>query len=199
MSDPKSTALGIIRAEHRALAAVINSMKSMIGEIHAGRMAADFRLLWSMIYYIDAFPERLHHPKEDEWLFALVQSRTRAADSLIDEILEEHLLGEAELAQLRKALGNYEAGVSGALATLDSTMQQYADFTWKHMAKEERQLLPIGEACLTEADWTGISRAFQENCDPLAGHQEGERFIALFRQIVEQTPAPMGLAVRRES
>jgi hemerythrin-like domain-containing protein len=197
MSDPKSIATGIIRAEHRTLAAVVNSIKSIVAEVRAGRMSADFRLLWSMIHYIDAFPERLHHPKEDAWLFARIQERTRAADCLIEALLEQHSAGEAELHQLRKALGNYEAGVAGALEALDLTVQRYAEFNWKHMAMEERELLPIGEDCLTQDDWADIARAFQENCDPLAGAQEGAHFLKLFRRIVEQTPAPMGLGTRQ--
>ncbi|NMG74159.1 hemerythrin domain-containing protein [Aromatoleum diolicum] len=197
MNDPRSIATGIIRAEHRALAAVINNIKSIVTEIRDGRMSADFRLLWSMIYYIDAFPERLHHPKEDAWLFARIQERTRAADSLIETLLQQHSAGEAELDLLRKALGNYEAGVAGALEALDLTVQRYAEFTWKHMAMEERELLPIGEDCLTEDDWADIAHAFQENCDPLAGKQEGAHFLTLFRHIVERTPAPMGLGTRQ--
>ena len=66
----------------------------------------------------------------------------------------------------------------------------------RHMATEERELLPIGEACLTAADWEEIAHAFQENCDPLTGQQEGAQFLAIFRQIVERTPAPMGLGTR---
>lgn len=198
MSDPKSIATGIIRAEHRALAAVINSMKSMVAEIRAGRLTADYPLFWSMIHYIDAFPERLHHPKEDEWLFARIQERTRAADGLIEALLKQHWAGDSELDLLRKALGNYEAGVEGALESLDAAVQHYAEFTWQHMATEERELLPIAETCLTTTDWQDIAHAFQENCDPLAGQQEGAHFLALFRQIVEQTPAPLGLGPRRE-
>jgi hemerythrin-like domain-containing protein len=198
MSDPKSIATGIIRAEHRALAAVIDSMKSMVAEIRAGRLTADYPLFWSMIHYIDAFPDRLHHPKEDDWLFARIRQRTRAADALIEELARQHLATESELNHLRKALGNCEAGVESALESLDASVQHYADFTWKHMATEEHELIPIGEACLTTTDWQDIAHAFQENCDPLAGQQEGTHFLALFRQIVEQTPAPMGLGPRRE-
>lgn len=197
MSDPKSIATGIIRAEHRTLAAVINSMKSMVGEMRAGRMTPDFRLFWSMVHYIDAFPDRLHHPKEDDWLFARIRQRTRDADGLIDELGRQHRTEESELGRLRKALGDYEAGVAGAIDGLDAAIQRYAEFNWKHMTTEERELLPIAEACLTSADWGEIARAFQENGDPLAGRQEGEDFAALFRQIVEQTPAPMGLAAQR--
>jgi hemerythrin-like domain-containing protein len=197
MNDPKSIATGIIRAEHRALAAVINNFKSMVAEIRAGRLVADYRLFWSMIHYIDAFPDRLHHPKEDDWLFARIQQRTRAADELIEELAKQHLATESELHHLRKALGNYEAGLAGALDSLDVAIQRYAEFTWKHMAKEERELLPIGEECLTEDDWADIARAFQENCDPLTGAQEGAHFLTVFHQIVERTPAPMGLGARQ--
>lgn len=199
MSNPRSIALGIIRGEHRALAAVINSMKSMVGEIRAGRMAPDFRLFWAMIHYIDAFPERLHHPKEDDWLFARIRLRTRTADALLDELGQQHRQGDSELNGLRKCLGNYEAGVAGALEELEATVQHYAEFSWKHMTMEERELLPIGEAHLTENDWDEIARAFKDNGDPLVGQQEGERFIELFHRIVEQTPAPIGLGVRRQS
>lgn len=197
MSDPKSIATGIIRAEHRALAAVINSMKSMVAEIRAGRLSADYRLFWSMVHYIDAFPDRLHHPKEDDWLFARIRQRTRAADALIEELARQHRATESELNQLRKALGNCEAGVAGALECLDAAVQRYAEFTWQHMATEEHELIPIGETCLTTTDWQDIAHAFQENCDPLAGQQEGAHFLALFRQIVEQTPAPLGLGARQ--
>lgn len=199
MNDPKSIATGIIRAEHRALAAVINSMKSLVAEIRAGRLTADYRLFWSMIHYIDAFPDRLHHPKEDDWLFARIRQRTQSTDGLIEELTRQHAACEAELHHLRKALGNCEAGVAGALESLEAAMQRYAEFTWRHMATEEREILPIGEACLTGADWEEIAHAFQENCDPLTGQQEGAQFLALFRQIVERTPAPMGLGTRQAS
>ena len=69
-SDAKSKATNIIRAEHRALGAVINNIKAMLIEVQAQRMKMDFPLFWAMVYYIDAFPDRLHHPKEDDWLFS---------------------------------------------------------------------------------------------------------------------------------
>lgn len=198
MSDHKSVALGIIRAEHRTLAAVINSMKSLVGELSAGTITPDFKLFWAMIHYIDAFPDRQHHPKEDDWLFDRIRQRTRDADHLIEELGTQHRMEESELGRLRKALGDFEAGVPTALEVLDAAIQRYADFNWKHMRMEERELLPIAEGCLTSSDWEEIAGAFQANNDPLSGRKDSEDFTALFRQIVEQTPAPLGLAVRRQ-
>ena len=131
MNDSKSKAIAIIRAEHRALGAVINNIKALLQEVQAGRMAMDFKLFWAMVYYIDAFPDRLHHPKEDDWLFARLAARTPLADSLIEALQSQHQAEPQALAQMRRELGNLEAGVAGSLQALQATVADYADFTWK--------------------------------------------------------------------
>lgn len=193
MSDSKSKAINIIRAEHRALGAVINNIKALLHEVQAERTAMDFRLFWAMVYYIDAFPDRLHHPKEDDWLFACLKQRTQLADSLIDALQSQHQAEPAALAGLRRDLGNFEAGVPGSLEALQSTVASYADFSWKHLRAEENELLPLAEAHLLASDWDAIAHAFAQNADPLAGSSDNERFDALFHDIVNRTPAPLGL------
>ncbi len=192
MSDSKSKALGIIRAEHRALGAVINNIKAMLQEVQAGRMAMDFKLFWAMVYYIDAFPDRLHHPKEDDWLFARLAARTPLADSLIETLQSEHQMEPQALAHMRRALGNLEAGVHGSMETLQATVNAYADFTWKHLRAEENELLPLAEVHLLASDWDAIAEAFAQNADPLVGSADKELFDSLFHDIVNRTPAPLG-------
>lgn len=194
MSDPKARAMGTIRAEHRALAAVINNMKALIGEVRQGQMSMDFRLFWSMIYYIDAFPDRLHHPKENDWLFARLKARTHEADALIAELVAQHQQEGHALANIRRWLGNHEAGVPNSLAQLEAVVTDYAEFSWQHMRTEERDLMPLAEQHLTHADWDEIAQAFAENGDPLVGKEESQKFAGLFRDIVDHTPAPFGLA-----
>jgi hemerythrin-like domain-containing protein len=193
MSDSKSKAISIIRAEHRALAAVINNIKAMLTEVQAERMPMDFRLFWAMVYYIDAFPDRLHHPKEDDWLFARLRQRTQLADSLIDALQSQHRAEPAALAGMRRDLGNFEAGVPGSMDTLQAMIANYADFTWKHLRAEENELLPLAEAHLLTSDWDDIAQAFAQNADPLGGSADNELFDKLFHDIVNRTPAPLGL------
>ena len=83
-------ALEIIKAEHRSLSAVLDAADYLIAEIRAKRIQPEFRLLWAIINYIDSFPETLHHPKEDQFLFSRLKQRTKAADSLIDELEAQH-------------------------------------------------------------------------------------------------------------
>ena len=193
MSDSKTKAINIIRAEHRALAAVINNIKAMLLEVQAGRMTMDFRLFWAMVYYIDEFPDRLHHPKEDDWLFARLKQRTQLADGLIDTLQSQHQAEPAALAGMRRDLGNFEAGVPGSMETLQTTVATYADFTWKHLRAEENELLPLAEAHLLPSDWDAIADAFAQNADPLTGSADNELFDKLFHDIVNRTPAPLGL------
>jgi hemerythrin-like domain-containing protein len=199
MSDSKSMAIATIRAEHRALAAVINNMKGVLAEVKAGRMRLDFPLFWSMIHYIDAFPDRLHHPKEDDWLFCRLRQRTHEADALIDELQRQHRNEPLALNDLRRWLGNLEAGVAGSLEGLGQAVTDYAEFTWKHLKSEEHELLPLAQTHLTPIDWNEIAQAFGQNGDPLVGVGDDAALGALFHEIVRRTPAPLGLGPRQSS
>lgn len=195
MSDSKSVAIGTIRSEHRSLAAVINNMKAVLQEVRAGRMSMDYPLFWTMVHYIDVFPNRFHHPKEDDWLFAKLKLRTAEADALIDTLQAQHKGEAIVLAEIRRTLGNAEAGVDGGLDAFETAVGNYANFTWTHLRCEEHDLLPIAERVLLDEDWNAIATAFAENEDPLSGKQPASSvFNALFRSIVLKTPAPLGLA-----
>lgn len=195
MSDAKSVAIDTIRSEHRSLAAVINNMKAVLQEVRSGRMAMDYPLFWTMVHYIDVFPNRFHHPKEDDWLFAKLKLRTHEADALIDELQSQHTGEAAVLGDIRRCLGNTEAGVDGGLDAFEAAVNHYAHFTWTHLRCEEHDLLPLAEKHLLDTDWADIAAAFSENEDPLSGKQPASSvFNALFRAIVLKTPAPLGLA-----
>lgn len=193
MNDFKTLALNTIRAEHRSLGAVINNMKALLVEIREERMKMDFPLFWSMVYYIDAFPNRLHHPKEDDWLFSRLQQRTTAANALIEELQRQHHEEPVALGNIRRDLGNFEAGLPGGLETLIQTVGAYAETTWEHLRTEEHDMLPLAEAHLTPADWGDIATAFASNADPLTGLNDTETLSLLFHDIVKKTPAPLGL------
>ena len=80
------SAVNVIRSEHRSIAAVLHGLLYLIGEIRAGRSAPRFDVLKAMVHYIDAFPERLHHPKEDRYLFVVLRQRTQEADDTLDRL-----------------------------------------------------------------------------------------------------------------
>jgi L-threonate 2-dehydrogenase len=185
--------LDIIKAEHRSLAAVLDATKFLVEKIRNRRMAPDFKVLWAILHYIEAFSEKLHHPKEDLYLFAKLRARTHAADALIDELQAQHRGGEQRMQDLQVALGRYEAGAPDALDAFATAVQRFADFCWKHMALEEQEVMPLAKAHLTPSDWAEIAQAFQDNNDPLFGKDPSAQFDRLFTRIVNMLPAPVGL------
>lgn len=64
--------LQVIRDEHAALAAMLLSMSMMVQRGPGDDPEQFFDVLRAMLFYIDEFPEKLHHPKESELLFPKV-------------------------------------------------------------------------------------------------------------------------------
>lgn len=184
-----------IRDEHRSISAVLHGLKQLARDAQDARVKPDFAPLRAMIRYIDEYPERLHHPKEDQYLFSRLETRAPHAKALVDALKAEHVEGGQLVRDLERALIFFEEGwPSGAREFLEA-VEAYAEFHWKHMRKEETELLPLAERLLTPEDWRAINAAFDVNQDPIAGIRERD-FEALFTKIVNLAPAPIGFGKR---
>ncbi len=105
-------AIAIIQDEHRAITAVIEGLRHLLEEIASGRMATDHTLLRALFGYIEQFPERLHHPKEDEFLFAKLRLRRPDAAPLLDALSREHEIGRERFTDLKAAYEGFAADPS---------------------------------------------------------------------------------------
>ena len=183
-------ALATIRDEHRSIAAVLHGLKEIVDRVDAGQLAVDFSLLRAMLFYIEKFPETLHHPKEDQYLFRLLQKRTDECNAVIAELSEQHKSGAAHLRQLRDALERYESGDQHAQASFTNSVHTFVDAQWPHMAAEEKVILPSASRHLTPADWQQVAKAFLDNGDSRFGAQAGEPFEQLLNRVLNLLPAP---------
>jgi hemerythrin-like domain-containing protein len=190
-----NSALKIIRDEHRSISAVMHAMKQLAREAEKRDVEPDFKVFRAMIYYIDQFPERMHHPKEDQFLFARLALRAPQAKDLIEELRTEHVTGARLIRDLEQALIGLEVGWAGGARAFRAAVDAYADFHWQHMRKEEERILPLAEQCLTAEDWREIDSAFAGNNDPIADLREKD-FEKLFSRIVNLAPEPVGLGER---
>src|SRR4051794_19371928 len=145
-------AINVILDEHRSLAAVLHGMLYLSRAIPDGRMKPDFKLFGAMVYYIDAFPERLHHPKEDKYLFRLLRLRHPASGALLDRLHAEHVAGETKIRDVQAALRRYEHGGASHFREFSDAVEAYATFHWSHMRAEEEEVLPLARQHLTQAD-----------------------------------------------
>lgn len=192
-------ALHVIRAEHRSLAAVIHGL---VYVVRATRDAPpDFALLAAMLRYVEDFPERLHHPKEDQWLFARLRLRHPPAAALLDALQGEHAEGARRMRELCRALRRWReaqgdlAIAAGARAAFARLADAYAAFHWEHMRREELEAMPLCEAHFRALDWAEVDAAFAAHDDPLSDASQATALDELFRRIVRAAPPPVGTGV----
>jgi hemerythrin-like domain-containing protein len=187
----------IIHDEHRSLAAVLHGMLYLVHAIRDRGAAPDFNVFGAMIYFIDAFPERFHHPKEDRYLFELLRSRHPDATPLLERLKEEHRAGAERIRALEQALARYQQGGAKEFPDFLSAVEAYAEFHWQHMKTEENEVMPLARKHLTADDWDVIDAAFLGHTDPMLGIEVGAGFAALFSRIVMLAPPPIGVGPER--
>ena len=186
-------AIRIIRDEHRAIAAILHGMLFLVRKIRDRGATPDFNLFGAMIYYIDAFPERFHHPKEDRYLFHVLRIRHPASASLLDRLEDEHRTGAYKIRALEQALARYQHGGVSEFPDFAKAVEDYAAFHWNHMRAEEDEVLPLAEKHLSAADWEGVDTAFLGHVDPMHGAGAEGEYQALFTRIVNLAPPPIGV------
>ena len=192
------TALSVIRNEHAALSAMLRTLVLLLEQHRRQRSLPPFDVLRAMLFYVDEFPERLHHTKESELLFPKLRARSLQARDVLDRLDRDHARGERAIRDLEHKLLGFEmmAGTGQLEARreqFEQAVRQYVDFYLEHMRVEESVVLPLAEKVLTAEDWAEVDTAFETNRDPLTGHPPDADYAPLFSRIVAMLPAPLGL------
>lgn len=189
-SNPPATsqAIGIIRDEHRSLAAVLHAWLHLLDSDDGARDVTRDALMRAMIHYIRSFPVALHHPKEEEYLFRRLRERTSQCNAELDELERQHERDQRLVDELGATVERHLVGEADTPA-LKEAVSRYALFIWEHMGREEGVILPAAQRFLTPADWDEINAVFSENRDPRFGGDTDAEFRRLFSRIVNLVPA----------
>ena len=164
--------LTIIRREHRALSAMLRSLGLLLDRRRSRDTLPDFATLRAMLFYVDEFPERLHHPKESGLLFPKLRGHGAELDDVLDRLDHEHAQGEQAIRELEHALLSFEmmCGTDEGdhrRQAFERSAAKYIDFYLDHMKTEETHVLPLAEIVLSTKDWAELDAAFLTNLDPL--------------------------------
>lgn len=186
-------AIRLIRDEHSRLAAVIHGMLHVARQMAKTKVAPDLKVLRAMLFYISEYPERFHHPKEDQFLFARLRGHTHDFDGALGTLEAQHHQGESLVHKMEHMLIRVEFAGAPAYAPFLDMVEQYAEFYFNHMRIEEETILPAAEKQLNEGDWQAVGQAFAANVDPLDPTEIKSDFERLFTLIVNIAPAPIGL------
>ncbi len=190
--------LRIIRDEHGALSAVLRSIGLLLSQCRRRQLDAEFGVLRAMLFYIDEFPEQVHHTKETQLLFPALRARSSEADAVLDRLDRDHERSEHAVRELEHELLGLEMMKDAPDAKerrerFEQHMQDYIQAYLEHIRLEEAEVLPLAERVLTRADWAALDVAFMQNRDPLTHRDADDAYRPLFKSILMSLPSPLGL------
>ncbi|NDY92741.1 hemerythrin domain-containing protein [Ideonella livida] len=183
----------VIKEEHQALAAMLRSLLLLLAQSRREGRPPDFGVLRAMLFYIDEFPERLHHTKESQLLFPQLRARVPGLAEVLDRLDREHGNGERAIRHLEHLMLAYEVMGEPRREAFEVAAARYVEFYLEHMGIEEQTVLPAALAHLAPEDWAALDAAFARNRDPLAGHGSLEDYQGVVQTILNRAPAPVGL------
>ena len=196
--------LRVIRDEHGVLSAVLRSISLLLSESRRRGVEPDFTIMRAMLFYIDEFPEKVHHKKESELLFPKMRQRSGELAAVLDRLDADHAWSHRAVRELEHQLLALE--MMSEAADAPSRRERFAAETHDYVAKylehirlEEVEVLPLAERVLSAADWAELDAEFMKNRDPLTHREGDDAFRPLFKRILMTLPAPLGLGPAMEA
>ncbi len=176
-------AIRILQNEHANIVKVLAVLEAELKVFHElGKL--DFDLLFTIIDYIETFPDAVHHPKEERYIFDILAERDPEARPLIDELRRQHEDEFKSIAELRAAVESMSMELLMDKSEFEALVTGYVAFVNEHIRQEEMELFPMAEKSLRAEDWEVIDRAFAENEDPLFAGEAKDRYHELLRRII---------------
>src|SRR5688572_30759687 len=157
----------VIRDQHASIAAVLRSLSFMVDHGPGDEPERFFDVLRAMLFYIDEFPERQHHPTESSLLFPKLLHLAPELSTVIEDLEADHLIGESRVRALQHRLLAWELLGESRRFAFEEAVRTYVRFYLGHMRREEAELLPVAQKLLSPADWAELDAAFLAEPDPL--------------------------------
>jgi hemerythrin-like domain-containing protein len=188
-------AVRVIRAEHDVLAAMLRTVPLLLQAQARAGSPPDFGALRAMLFYVDEFPERLHHKKESELLFPRLRALAPGLRDTLDALEADHAHGERAIRELQHSLLAWEQMGEPRRDKFERQLQVYAARYLRHMKREEAEVLPRAVEVFSADDWAELDEAFGSHRDPLAtpcGQAVDAAYAPLRERILAALPAPFG-------
>ena len=176
-----SDSIALWHAEHRHFSRLLDLLERQVVAFHADNQP-NFELMLDLVSYLRYFPDRYHHPREDI-AFSRLAQRDPALKPMIERLLQEHRVIAAAGAELLKYLEQVVDDVVVERATVEAAAATYLVYYRRHLALEDRDIVPRAEQLLTPEDWEAVVTAIPSGPDPLFGEDSDARYRELRRQI----------------
>lgn len=185
--------LNIIHDEHRSIYAVLDGLRYLARLNLTSDTTIDPKVFRAMLHYLEVYAERLHHPKEDQYLFAAMRQYGPQVEAVIAGLERDHAGGERALRDLDHCLARCEADGETRFAAFNNAVEDYVRDYLVHMKKEEEEVFPLALKLLGPRDWEVIDAAYSDEHDPFITEQGKRDLREILDRIVKLAPPPIGV------
>jgi hemerythrin-like domain-containing protein len=149
--------------EHRLIERMIGIIKHILYQIEKEE-TVDPVFVDTMVDFIRTYADRTHHGKEEGILFRELGKRDLSEEDqlLMNELIEEHILGRNTTQKLIEANKRYRNGDKSALAEIVSNLRLLADFYPKHIKKEDKVFFPSARSYFSDQEDQAMLNEFWE-------------------------------------
>ena len=168
-------------AEHRHFSRLLDLLERQVAAFHADN-EPNFELMLDLVSYLRYFPDRYHHAREDVAFTRLAQ-RDPQLKPVVDQLMQEHRVIAAAGSDLLQYLQQVVDDVVVERAKVEASAATYLVYYRRHLALEDRDIVPRAEQLLQAQDWEAVIAAIPPGADPLFGEEFDERYRELRRQI----------------
>jgi len=141
-------------AVHRALRDTLEAAPRLVGDVPAGD-AARRELVANFYANVIAFLE-VHHHGEEELVFPLLRERRPDDVDLVERIAAQHRDVDRLTAESVALLERWQSGEEGERTACGAALRALGERLVEHLDDEERLLLPLCAASLSEAEWGAL-------------------------------------------
>jgi hemerythrin-like domain-containing protein len=180
-----SDVIAALMLDHANIAKILELLESEILAIEVGK-TPDYPLLQDIMCYMNQYPDRIHHPKED-LIFEQLVRRYPTAHAVVSDALDEHVSIGLAGREFDRMLSTSDVDSVDVRERLGKAGFAYIRALRQHMFLEEKKLFPMAQTVLTDKDWQEIEEAVDAIEDPLFGAETAKGYERLYRLIIDQS------------
>lgn len=168
-------------AEHDHIQKTLNLLEIMFFELCRGRKP-DYSMMFSIVTYIQEYPEQTHHPLEDV-IFSRILEHGGPEAKTAKELITDHTALEAITRRLRKSLDLLKSNTASNENEVKQKLSSFLSRQRNHLYVEEMIIYPAIKKILGKHDWDLIESMFPIKNDPVFGERTSDDYENLYREI----------------
>jgi hemerythrin-like domain-containing protein len=169
----------VLRDEHDAILRMLEVTEAVAGQLESGQ-AVPADTLGGLLEFFRLFADRLHHGKEEDLLFPLLEEKGVPREGgPVGVMLAEHEQGRALIRQMAEKSAAYAEGSAEAGAGWVGPARQYVELLRQHIDKENNILFVAAEKMLSADEQGELAKQFDKVQEEKLGADTHRRLRAL--------------------